>query len=211
MLVENMIVDNTKITLKKVCYACGTDKKTKVGWYSNYPIGVLCGSCYMRYIHHYRRHLTKTVPQQCKYCQTTETYISPDGRRHWFREYDKDGNIIAFFCKRCYKKHYEKISADKRKGWNERRMIFKDEIVFLKEPPRIGVCNLCRGVRGEINTQTGKLYKTTHIHHEEYDESDPTKHTIEACRRCHNILRDERRRYIRRLEVLLLKLNEITE
>jgi hypothetical protein len=55
------------------------------------------------------------------------------------------------------------------------------------ENPRIGVCNACRSVFGEVDAQTGKFYrkKGYDIHHELYDFSDPTAYTLELCPVCH--------------------------
>lgn len=44
--------------------------------------------------------------------------------------------------------------------------------------PKIGVCNICRAI-------VGIDIKRTEMHHEKYDSSNPTKHTIEVCKSCH--------------------------
>lgn len=54
-----------------------------------------------------------------------------------------------------------------------KRIRFKGKFISLNLEPRTGVCNLCRFVG------------LTHMHHTQYDESDPLKHTIEICASCH--------------------------
>jgi hypothetical protein len=62
---------------------------------------------------------------------------------------------------------------------------FKGKIVYLDSDPRIGVCTRCRYVVGQIHKVTGKVYKNTHLHHEQYDENNAVAHTIELCSPCH--------------------------
>ena len=56
---------------------------------------------------------------------------------------------------------------------NPRKIRFKDKRIILKENPRKGRCLKC-----------GKIGRTN-MHHQQYDESDPLKYTIELCTSCH--------------------------
>ncbi len=56
--------------------------------------------------------------------------------------------------------------------------MFKGKQILLQYNPKIGVCNLCRKV-------VPFDCKRTNMHHEEYDNTDPLKHTIEICVGCH--------------------------
>jgi hypothetical protein len=70
---------------------------------------------------------------------------------------------------------------------------YKGQTVILEEDPRIGVCNLCRAVMGEVDAQRGKVYKRRHHrHHEEYDDNDVLAHTIEACAACHRRIENQK-------------------
>jgi hypothetical protein len=68
-----------------------------------------------------------------------------------------------------------------------RRIKFRDRFVFADYPLRIGVCNWCRSILGEINTQTNKLVKRTVLHHEKYNDNNPLENTIELCDQCHGL------------------------
>lgn len=149
----------------------------------------------------------------CFACGSDSTYTWNESH-YWFVNRDINTNsIIGFLCRRCYAKIIERPNRDKEKVQfqNTKRMKFKNRIVFLRRPLRIGVCNLCRAVLGEINTQLDKKCNATHIHHEAYDDNNPIKFTIEVCQSCHISVRNDRWLQIRKLEVLLLKLNEIPE
>ena len=50
---------------------------------------------------------------------------------------------------------------------------FKGKWVELEFNPRLGKCSKC-GFNGR-----------THLHHKQYDESNPLKNTIELCASCH--------------------------
>jgi hypothetical protein len=64
---------------------------------------------------------------------------------------------------------------------------YKGKSVALFYYPKTGVCNLCRAVEGETDSQRNRLYiRTHHIHHDKYDDKDVTAHTIELCPACHN-------------------------
>jgi len=148
-----------------------------------------------------------TEMKRCVKCGSITTYVDPRGYERWgFLNRDKS----KYLCKRCDEKEYKKNNPEiiKRntRGWEERnpkkakliqwrwrekypdaikrangrRMVFKDKVIMLKENPRIGVCNYCRKSIGN-----GDI-KRTQMHHEEYIESNPLKHTIELCVSCHN-------------------------
>jgi hypothetical protein len=152
----------------------------------------------------------------CYACGSDKTYVwkGHRGEKHqWIINHDIDtGVIIGYLCRWCFRRLIEGPNRDKNTAHlgNIRRVLFRNKVVVLKSNPKIGVCNLCRAVAGQSNAQTGKIYKTTHIHHESYHTENPLKDTIEVCPRCHIIMRAERWKHIRRLEILLLKLSELS-
>jgi hypothetical protein len=64
---------------------------------------------------------------------------------------------------------------------------FLGACVYVGINPKIGVCNGCRAVLGEVDTQTGKLCrkKGFDIHHELYDFNNVLAYTLELCPTCH--------------------------
>jgi hypothetical protein len=106
------------------------------------------------------------------------------GQYSWYRNRDDKDNAL---CGLCYRRLISnpKWNPITRKKWspinNKRRQTFKGKHVRLDHNPRIGVCNLCRAVAG-IDC------KVTNMHHEEYDDSDTLRYTIEVCVRCHRSL-----------------------
>jgi hypothetical protein len=73
--------------------------------------------------------------------------------------------------------------------WNPiyatRQYLYKGKFLHGDKPQRTGVCNYCRAVLGEINVQTNRLCKATHMNHEFYDDTNPEAHRIECCASCH--------------------------
>jgi hypothetical protein len=67
---------------------------------------------------------------------------------------------------------------------------YKGNVISLHRPePRIGVCNLCRAVYGEIDAQRHAIYQRRFsLHHEQYDDNDPLAYTMEVCPACHRKL-----------------------
>jgi hypothetical protein len=61
----------------------------------------------------------------------------------------------------------------KSKGFYKQRIKFKGREIFIKNNPRKGIYQQCG--------KTGY----THLHHEQYDDNDILKHTIELCPGCH--------------------------
>lgn len=134
-------------------------------------VGYHCARCY----DHFRRFKDERALIQrriCTNCGSNHTVITApiNGRKfphhRWYRD-DKRG----FWCNSCY----HKITDDpiKVKERNQRRMLFKNKIIHVSENPRTGVCSLC-----------GKEGRTS-MHHIEYNDDDPLKHTIEICNSCH--------------------------
>jgi hypothetical protein len=130
---------------------------------------------------------TKSKIIRCNRCGATETSLS--NRRKWISE-DGDSIIIRKYpnwskgmCFKCYNKYIS--NPIHRPKDNPKRMHFKEKRLFLKESPRIGVCNTCRAITGQINAQRDILCKITHINHFQYDEQNPLKHTLEQCVACH--------------------------
>lgn len=172
------------------CFACGsfeTEKhKQKNGklvenWYPNHDTAgnALCKRCYNYYIRRPPKRLTTAYREsiknrRCYECGNSDP--NPNGKeKYWMRNKEKEG----WLCVRCYAKLYRHPMN------NPRRFAFRDKIVFAIEFPRIGVCNLCRAIRGEVDAQTGKLCQFTGLHHEKYEADNPQAHTIEVCNRCH--------------------------
>jgi hypothetical protein len=131
----------------------------------------------------------------CSRCESTETRIGLRKRQDgsilreypmWYRDKEKGG----FMCHRCYDKfmHHPKSNPIYNPINNKRLLTFKGKLIYVSHAPRIGVCNWCRAVVGEINAQIGRICKKTDIHHESYDEKDPLAHTIEGCAHCHGKL-----------------------
>lgn len=79
-----------------------------------------------------------------------------------------------------------------KKPYNDRRIIFHDKRIQLKENPRTNICSKC-----------GKKYpddlrEQTIMHHEEYDPNNVLAHTVELCRGCHISLHKKGKSNIRR-------------
>jgi hypothetical protein len=125
------------------------------------------------------------VIRVCYACDSNKTYINwSRGSPHYFWTPNPP---IGWLCHKCNCKY---IKNPKRKQgfnqkYNDRKILFKNRTVFVEKPPRIGVCNLCRAVTGQINGQSGKICRMTNMHHEEYHDENPLKDAIEACVRCH--------------------------
>ena len=100
--------------------------------------------------------------------------------RAWYRL----GN--GWICRTCYNRliYNPKRNPEHNKKWNPinnpKHFWFNGKNIQLKERILIGVCNWCRAVY-PFDT------KKTDMHHDEnkYDESNPQKHAIEICARCH--------------------------
>ena len=58
---------------------------------------------------------------------------------------------------------------------------FKGKKVKATEPVRVGICSNC-GFKGY-----------THLHHDDYDESNPLLNTRELCPKCHGIETEKQR------------------
>jgi len=195
------------------CYCCGTKKSAVYEgyekWYLNGDTGLaLCKTCY----DHLKRVPYPRAPKKyiCYCCDATSSYRSPRKTKiqlwrptfheQWCPNYDKEGNAL---CLKCFT-HLYPISTRfpmRVKEYSQRMICFKGKHRMLKTKPRIGVCNFCRAVRGEIDCQTDRLVKKTGMHHEEYDPLNPGAHVLEACNKCHNIADFERRvtEYLARL------------
>jgi hypothetical protein len=128
----------------------------------------------------------------CSRCGSTETYtekgkVRKDGTRppsypHWRRDNEIENGWV---CSKCFNKYV--INVNWRPLWDKRRFLFKDKPAYAPPGsiPRIGVCNWCRAVIGEINAQIGKLCKMTSIAHMAYHDDNPLKDTLELCAYCH--------------------------
>ncbi len=74
---------------------------------------------------------------------------------------------------------YERKYPEIKKERMSRRLVFKNTRIMLDVSPRTGICTNCNRtvLSGEI--------QRTHIHHLQYDESNPLAHTQELCPSCH--------------------------
>jgi hypothetical protein len=123
----------------------------------------------------------------CSICETDTTRTKRTGQHrddgtpyeypYWFRDL-KTREWICSYCK--YRLEYTPNRSEKT-------IFFKDRYIRVNRKPRIGICNFCRGVRGQINAQTGVFVKLTAMAHMEYHDDDPLKDAIEACVRCHTL------------------------
>lgn len=123
---------------------------------------------------------TKNV---CYACGSTTTY-----RAQWYHNLP-----IGSLCKNCNNKFFNNPKWHPIK--HKERIVFRDKQKQIKENPRVGVCNWCRAVKGEINAQTDKKCNRTHMNHESYHEDNLLEDTLEVCipchRRYHNLLGGE--------------------
>lgn len=113
-----------------------------------------------------------TASGEIRYCQSD----------HWCR--DGSGGWLCHDC-RLILVDNPKETKESRKKRSARHITYKGKRRRVPEPPRIGVCNWCRAVAGEINTQRNILCDVTHVNHEEYHDEDPLKDAIELCVPCH--------------------------
>lgn len=107
----------------------------------------------------------------------------------WYPNYDaKTGELIGCLCSKCFG-HYinnpihgprynPKTNAKWNKLYSGRYVKVRDKRVILKENPKVGVCNFCRGV------VPFDCHRTS-MHHEYYDQDNPLKGAIECCDKCH--------------------------
>lgn len=111
------------------------------------------------------QHLSRM--RECYSCGDNKTY-----RNRWYNAwYDE------WICARCYTRYI--MNPKHVPKYRARRITFRDpERIYLSYEPRIGVCNLCRAVKGSD-------CKLTAMHHESYDSNNPSLNTIEICHSCH--------------------------
>jgi ribosomal protein S27AE len=102
-----------------------------------------------------------------------------------FPNWHKDKEFAGFMCGKCYTRF---VTNPKWKHIKyESQFNFRGKSHVSEQPIRIGVCNWCRAVKGQINAQCNKICNRTHRHHESYHEDDLLKDSIEICNKCHNI------------------------
>src|SRR5215510_2843204 len=124
-----------------------------------------------------KRNSTTETKRVCRKCDSNTTYI--------LRRKRKDGSVSSYptwikgMCKNCYNKYDIGPRRTHTRYW------FKGHDHYSKKLARIGVCNWCRGVVGQINAITGLLCKRTSMAHMEYHDDDTLKDTIELCDTCH--------------------------
>lgn len=119
------------------------------------------------------------VIRVCYACDSHSTYMNPKtGHLQWY------GNPpIGWLCKTCNTKYI--TNPEWHPITNKLRIRFLSKQLYIEQNPKIGVCNWCRAVKGQINTQLDKLCKQTHMNHESYHENNILKDTIEVCSSCH--------------------------
>jgi hypothetical protein len=107
-------------------------------------------------------------------------------RASWVHNWDKSGNVI---CRTCYiaifyiPSHRERFNELQleyyhKKEKKNRRFWYKGRLMTADRSIKVGVCNLCRAVSPFDTVQT-------QMHHEEYDDDNPSANTLEVCNRCH--------------------------
>jgi hypothetical protein len=105
--------------------------------------------------------------------------------------YDKyiklgDSNSAARERKRLYQHQHG----------NPRRIFFRGRKIYLKKPPRTGVCSRCGVAVGEVmDVKRGLVCGRTQMNHLWYDADDPLSGTREMCVPCH-------RRYHKKLRAM---------
>lgn len=62
----------------------------------------------------------------------------------------------------------------RQRGTKKSWVSYKGKTIPLNFEPRKGICSNCK-----------KNDEHTHLHHTQYDDSDPLKYTIELCHNCH--------------------------
>ena len=62
----------------------------------------------------------------------------------------------------------------RKKGTMKSWVSFKGKTIQLDFEPREGKCSQC-----------DKIDEHTHLHHTQYDDTDPLKYTVELCHTCH--------------------------
>jgi hypothetical protein len=117
--------------------------------------------------------------RSCTSCGSNTTYVDRKGRSHW---YDHDG----WYCEKCNNKILKNLK------WHpitrKRKLNFKGKQIYIGINPRKGQCSECGKRIGDLYINKWGVVdtiKTTHMHHIEYDETDPLAHTIELCSSCH--------------------------
>ena len=120
----------------------------------------------------------------CCECGSNKTYVRKTSKTRWHLgrpEWYKHPDIPnKFLCNKCYLRLPQKQQKRQQlsKIYHKKQHYYKNRNIHLDYEPRIGVCNWCRAV-APFDT------KMTHIHHEQYDDNNPSKHTIEICVECH--------------------------
>ena len=108
------------------------------------------------------------IPHVCYACGSDKTYVCKNGTHTWLLNEPTD----LMLCKTCYNEYIYR-PKQKARGDYHRFIHFKGKLLLLKSNPRKGICIEC-----------GK-YGYTHLHHDEYDESNVLAHTRELCPSCH--------------------------
>ncbi len=114
------------------------------------------------------------VQRECFTCGQKSIFIDNKDIVTWRLNLDESGNEMQSLCISCFR-HFiinpVQIPIDSPK-----RITFLDKRVRLKFVPRKGKCSVCH--------KKGR----TLMHHDEYIETDPLKHTREVCNACHRVI-----------------------
>jgi hypothetical protein len=113
----------------------------------------------------------KDIPHICYACGTTKTTLNGNGKPNWFLNLTVDKKVVGMLCHKCYSSII-RVPMLTSNGFYKEYIRFKDRQIKVGRV-RTGLCMHC-GKNGY-----------THLHHEEYDETDVMKHTIELCPSCH--------------------------
>ena len=73
---------------------------------------------------------------------------------------------------------------------NQKRIMFMNKRITLKENPRKGICLNCNRT-----VESGDI-KFTVLHHTSYDFNNPLANTVELCVMCHRIIHPKIHEYI---------------
>jgi hypothetical protein len=114
----------------------------------------------------------KDISRTCYACGSNKTATKITGLPKWNFNLDKNGNLLNILCKSCYDSIISRPTLKAIRRYKE-TISFKGKIIYHKQNPRKGVCTECG--------KTGY----THLHHDQYDESDILALTRELCPSCH--------------------------
>lgn len=108
------------------------------------------------------------IRRECYACGTIKSRNLKTGYNNWC----VNKGTSYFLCRVCVESILYRGRVD---NYKKKRLLFKGKRTYLSKQIRTGKCSKC-GKEGRTN-----------IHHEKYDDNDPTAYTIELCVRCHTL------------------------